>query len=112
MEVPAQHSGDNAQQVAGKAGVDLARETSECHLLVVIVEATGERRGVLICPGCYITKYHRLINNRHVFLTALQWESEIRVPAWWVPVRTLFQVADFLLHPSVAGSREKKYAVS
>lgn len=56
-------SRDDARQVAGKAGVELAQETSECHLLVVTIEATGDRRRVLIGPGCYIRKYHRLITD-------------------------------------------------
>lgn len=52
MEVPAQQSGDEAWQVAGKTGVELARERSECHFPRVIVEAKEERRSVLVCPGC------------------------------------------------------------
>lgn len=46
-----------AQQVAGKAGVEMAREKNEFHLRRVIVEAKGERRDVLICLGC--CKYRR-----------------------------------------------------
>lgn len=53
MAVPAQHSGDRARQVARKAGVELARGRSECHLRRVTAAAKGERRGGLVHPGCY-----------------------------------------------------------
>ena len=66
MEVPTQHSGDEAQQVAGKAGVELARERGACHLRRVIAAAKGGRGGVLVRLGCYdkAPQTGWLINNR------------------------------------------------
>lgn len=43
MEMLAQHSHDEAQQVAGRMEVELPRESSECHLPRVIVENKREK---------------------------------------------------------------------
>ena len=52
MEVPAQSSGDESGQMAGKAGVELARERSICHCRRVIAADNQGRRGVLVSSGC------------------------------------------------------------
>lgn len=76
MEVPArqQCAGDEAWQVAGKAGVELARERGECPLGRVAAAARRGQRGVLVHPGCYdkAPPTRWLINSRDLFLVVLE----------------------------------------
>lgn len=52
-----------------------------------------------------------LINNRHLFLTALKGlKSKVRVPAWWV--KALSQITDFLLYFHVVKEARKRCGIS
>lgn len=81
MEVPAQQSDDEARRMSGKAGMGLARGRSDCPLPIIIVEATGERRGVLICSGCYNKVPQTYKQQTFTYPSSGGWKPEIRVLA-------------------------------
>ena len=90
-------------------------------LLQGIFPTQGLNPGILYCrqyfywlrhQGSPITKFHRLINNRNLFLTGLDPRSHrSECQCGHVLMRAVF-CADFSLYPHKADSRAKKEALS